>query len=98
MKRSLLTILLRCGVKYNRKQDNFEDAVFSCAYTQNTRYAVQRFLDGFTKYTGKSNGWYNQFYWGGGNKANHKILNNDDIDKLLIVCNGTLSFFFKKMF
>ena len=85
MKRSLFTIFLRCGVFYKIKDNNFEDAVFSSIYTRNTRYAVQRFLEGNTRYTGKKSGWYNQFFWGGGNKANPKKLTEQDVDKLLVL-------------
>ena len=84
MKRSLFTIFLRCGVFYKIKEDNFEDAVFSSIYTKNTKYAVQRFLEGNTRYNGKKSGWYNQFFWGGGNKAKHKKLTEDEVNKLLV--------------
>jgi hypothetical protein len=84
MRRSLFTIFLRCGVRYSYKEENFEKALMSNIYTRHTEYAVRRFLSGATKYTGKKKGWYNQFYWGGGNKVNHKKLTNEQIDKLLI--------------
>lgn len=87
MKRSLFTILLRCGTNYKIKQNNFEEALFSVVYTKNTRYAVERFIKGHTKYTGKKKGWYNQFYWGGGGLARKRKMTDDEIDKLLIYPN-----------
>lgn len=62
MRRSFFTILLRVGCKYLINKDNFEQALFSEAYTINTRYAVKRFMDGNTIYAGRKRGWYNQFY------------------------------------
>jgi hypothetical protein len=58
MKRSFLTILLRCGMYYDPERDNYEDALFGTSeekdaareYTQKTRLAVMRFLFGFTKF------------------------------------------------
>ncbi len=85
MKRSLFTILLRCGVNYKIKEHNFNEALFSIVYTKHTEYAVKRFLEGNTSYTGKKKGWYNQFYWGGGNRANFKTPSKEDVDKLLIL-------------
>ena len=84
MKRSLFTILLRCGVHYKIKENNFEEALFSVIYTKNTRYAVERFVSGCTKYTGKKKGWYNQFYWGGGGLRKKRKMTQNEIDKLLI--------------
>lgn len=85
MKRSLFTILLRCGVNYKPKEDNFDSALFSNVYTKNTEYAVRRFLDGHTKYTGKRKGWYNQFYWNGCKRTNHVLPAKEEIDNLLIM-------------
>jgi hypothetical protein len=84
MKRSLFTIFLRCGVIYKIKQDNFNEALLSSIYIRHTEYAVRRFLDGNVRYTGKKKGWYNQFYWGGGNRVNHKKPTEEEVDKLLI--------------
>lgn len=84
MKRSLFTILLRCGVFYKPKEENFEKALMSSVYTRHTEYAVRRFLSGATKYTGKKKGWYNQFYWGGGNKVFCKRPSDKEVDNLLI--------------
>lgn len=57
IKRSLLTILLRCGINYDSKKDNFDDALFgeykeSC-YLKETRSAVLRFMFGFTEFSGR---------------------------------------------
>ena len=61
MRRSLFTILLRCGDAYNPNKDNFEKALFSYSYAKNTKIAINRFLAGYTDYTGKKRGWYKQF-------------------------------------
>lgn len=61
MRRSLFTILLRAGSQYIPLKDNFTEALFSDPYTNNTQYAVRRFLAGYTVYTGKKRGWFNQF-------------------------------------
>lgn len=61
MKRSLFTILVRCGQNYNIKEDNLDEALFSVMYTKQTERAVRRFMGGFTRYTGKKKGWYSQF-------------------------------------
>lgn len=87
MKRSLFTALLRCSHNYNYKKDNFDEALLSTIYIKHTEYAVRRFLDGYTKYTGKRKGWYNQFRWGGGTFADPKLPTKDQIDKLLIFPN-----------
>lgn len=84
MKRSLFTLLIRCSQNYRAKIDNFDEAIFSTLYTKHTEYAVRRFLDGHTKYTGKRKGWYNQFRWGSGDAFNPKMPTKDHIDKLLI--------------
>lgn len=52
MRRSLLTVLLRCGMMYECDRDNYEEALFSQEYIVPTKKAVMRFLFGFTKYTG----------------------------------------------
>lgn len=62
MRRSLFTILLRAGCQYFPNKDNFEEALFSDPYAMSTKYAVQRFFAGNTAYTGRSRGWYRQFY------------------------------------
>lgn len=54
MKRSLLTILLRAGILYDPKADNYEQALFAEKFVHPTKSAVMRFLFGFTKYVGPS--------------------------------------------
>lgn len=63
MRRSLFTILLRAGRNYKRSKDNFKEALFSIEYTKDTKFAVERFLNGYTKYQGRTSGWLNQFSW-----------------------------------
>jgi hypothetical protein len=84
MKRSLFTILLRCGQNYHPKIDDFEDALFSVLYTKHTEFAVRRFLEGHTRYTGKRRGWYNQFRWGGGSPEEPKMTSQQQIERLLV--------------
>jgi hypothetical protein len=83
MKRSLFTILLRCGVNYKPLKDNFEQALFSTEYTKKTEYAVRRFLRGHTRYTGRLTGWYKQFRWGGGSYYSPRHLIPKEVRKLL---------------
>ena len=52
MKRSLLTILVRAGIMYDPKLDNYEEALFNEKWAKPTKLAVMRFLFGFTKYVG----------------------------------------------
>jgi hypothetical protein len=50
MRRSLLTILLRCGFEYRQDLDNYEEALFSDVYAKETQNAVKRFLFGYTRF------------------------------------------------
>ena len=52
MRRSLLTILVRAGIMYDPKRDNYEEALFTEKWAKPTKMAVMRFLYGFTKYIG----------------------------------------------
>jgi hypothetical protein len=56
MKRSLMTIIIRCGINYDSSKDNFDDALFGdykeSVYVKETRSAILRFMFGFTKFTG----------------------------------------------
>ena len=61
MRRSLFTILLKVAQNYNLKNDNFEEALFSDEYTIDTRYAVNRFMDGYTKCLTSRRGWHKFF-------------------------------------
>ena len=64
-RRSLYTILLRSGLKYDKQKDNFDEAMYSDPYAATTKLAVQRFLFGFVDYNQKGNpnftGWKNCF-------------------------------------
>jgi len=48
-RRSLFTILLRCGNNY---VDNYEEALFSDPYANANKRSIMRFLFGYTKYVG----------------------------------------------
>lgn len=61
MRISFLTLVFRVAPAYKPDKDNFEDAIFSSPLTADTRYAVNRFLQGYTRYTGKVRGWWAQF-------------------------------------
>lgn len=57
LKRSLLTLLLRCSLNYKIYDDNFDDCLFSEKYEENklareTKNAILRFFYGFTEYKG----------------------------------------------
>ncbi len=52
MRRSLFTALIRAGIYYDLKKDNFEQSLFSAQYLNSTKRALMRFLFGFTKYVG----------------------------------------------
>ena len=58
MKKSLLTLLVRCGLNYQCDKDNFDNALFADhnenRYARETKNAVMRFLFGFTKFTGNT--------------------------------------------
>ena len=49
MRRSLLTALLRCGQQFDdRTGKGFTKALYSLKYTLDTKYAIERFLAGYT--------------------------------------------------
>lgn len=59
MRRSLMTLFLRCGMWYDPEKDNYEQALFGDVtitgdkareYSQATRLAIMRFLYGFTTF------------------------------------------------
>lgn len=76
MKRSLFTILARCGMNYFTENDNFDDVLFGNykenIYLKDTKSAFLRFMFGFTDWnnidvTNKNNqderhGWREEFY------------------------------------
>lgn len=55
IKRSLLTLIIRCGINYDTEKDNFDDCLFGdykeCLFLKETKLAVLRFMFGFTKWT-----------------------------------------------
>ncbi len=50
IRRSLFTIVLRAGLNYSSKTDNFEDSLKRCDYSSKTWSAVKRFLFGFVHF------------------------------------------------
>ena len=57
IKRSLLTLLLRCALNYKVIDDNFDACLFCNKYEENklareTKNAITRFFHGFTEYKG----------------------------------------------
>lgn len=65
MRRSLFTALLRAGMHYDRRVQDFDRALTSDRYLAGTQEAVQRFLDGHTHCTTSRYGWFNVFGRGG---------------------------------
>lgn len=69
MRKSFFTILLRASRHFNSQADDlekeFERALFSDdqGYFKNTKPAVERFMKGFTKYTGTKAMWYSAMYY-----------------------------------
>jgi hypothetical protein len=64
LKRSLFTILVRAGLLYDQKKDNYKDALRSYTYSAQTNKYITRFLDGYTKFVGKEEtGWVNTFVY-----------------------------------
>lgn len=76
MRRSLFTILLRCGNNYFPSKNNFKEALFSDPYANATKCAINRFLSGYTHYIGRKKGWLDQFY--------ESRLSKEEIDSLLV--------------
>ena len=61
MRKSLFTALLRAGMRYDLKKDNFDDALYHEKYIAQTKAAVDLFIRGNTWYKGNYRGWYDQF-------------------------------------
>ncbi len=66
LRRSLFTILLRCGFEYREAEDNYEHALYSVPYIAETKSAVHRFLFGHTKFVNReklpvNSGWRDFF-------------------------------------
>ena len=86
MRLSLLTLLLRAGQSYDPEVGNFEQALCAMRYTRQTLPAIWRFLKGYTQYTGKSDGWNDQFFHNGCAKKKRVALPPDEweINRLLV--------------
>ena len=52
MRKSLLTLFLRAGIKYHPQEDNFQEALLSQNFIASSKNAVYRFLFGFTEFQG----------------------------------------------
>jgi hypothetical protein len=67
VRRSLLTILLRCSDQYDPKINNYEQAIKSNSFALETFDSIKRFLMGHTEFKGKMDnndpkrGWYSIF-------------------------------------
>jgi len=83
MRRSFLTAMLRAGQNYNIRRNNFETTLWTNRYLRQSKYAVRRFLKGYTEYTGGLVGWNNQFFWGG-DVWNPNPPSPKQVDKLLV--------------
>lgn len=66
--RSLLTILLRAGHKYNPKTNNWKSVIENDEYLKHTKHAIARFLSGHTRptlnytyYEDRFTGWVDEF-------------------------------------
>lgn len=58
IRRSLFSILLRCGLNY---EGDFDEALLSNSHALETKEAIERFFGGHTYYNGKQEGWCDQF-------------------------------------
>jgi hypothetical protein len=98
LKRSVFTLLLRCGIAYN---GNVEAALGSNIYVQHTKDALARFLSGYTEYKGPNNhpsghGWLMLFKNANRNKIqtllwpNHRMIAELAYQKHLAGSNDSL--------
>jgi len=88
IKRSLFTILVRCGKNYVTDQDNFDDVLFGVhkenVYIKDTKLAFLRFMFGFTSWQNDSereqslfdekHGWKEEFSISDRKKIKSKLL------------------------
>ena len=79
-------MMLRCGQNYDIEKEDFNDALYSIAYTRETEYAVKRFLAGYTLYAGYTKGWYQAFRWnnGFGYRSPNSAFTKKHVKKLLV--------------
>lgn len=75
IRRSLLTIFLRCALKYRLDVNNYDKTLFDHPYIKSTKPAVMRFLFGFTHFNDRPNG---------GWKRTFERLTEEEIKQLLI--------------
>jgi hypothetical protein len=66
VRRSLLTLLLRCGDSYDPIKNNYEDALMSNYFLATSIEGVKRFLMGYTEFVGEwdsdlKKGWHSTF-------------------------------------
>lgn len=89
IKRSLFTILIRCGMNYDSAIDNFDDALFGeykeNIYFKETKSALLRFMFGFTNFTGKINSYASTTVIKHGWKEEFSKLDNSTIRRRLIL-------------
>lgn len=80
--KSLFTAILKASGKY---AGDFDAAVNSYRYFKITRYALNRFLSGYTKYTGNTaNMWFEAFTAYSYTYRKDIMISNDFINKLLV--------------
>lgn len=93
MRRSLLTILLRCGINYVTAKDNFDDALFGeykeSIYARETRSAILRFMFGFTEFAGKQAETFQTSVIKHGWREEFQKIDDSVVRKRLILPHGT---------
>ena len=100
MRRSLLTLLLRCGIHYIAEEDNFEEALYSNNHAAQTKNAIMRFLFGFTEFKGQlsktygfgvtsPNGWWT-FWQGKSDEYVRQYLVSQEESEPIMIGAGTL--------
>lgn len=88
VKRSFFTALLRAGLEYNVKTNNYEEALYKRSYFRTTKMATMRFLFGHTKFVPDSSrefrGWVNAFSKDNENSIRRKLQLPKKEEKFLI--------------
>ena len=99
MKRSLFTLIIRCGFNYSLEKDNFDDALFGdyeeTVYIKETKLAVLRFMFGFTQFVGRiqpcfafttviKHGWREEFIKSNLAEIRNKLTNVEKIQENFI--------------
>jgi hypothetical protein len=76
MRHAFFTVALRAALKWDRtKSTNWKEVLLSHPYANETREAVERFLEGNTEYTGNVRGWKRQF-----SLADRHLIPNQETD------------------